>query len=39
MFYWWPLGLLWRPLWYVQAVLFVISTVLNAASHRGSQGQ
>jgi hypothetical protein len=35
MFYWWPVGLLWRPLWYVQALLFVISTVLNAASHKG----
>jgi hypothetical protein len=37
MFYWWPLGLVWRPLWYVHAVLFLISTVLNAASHRGPQ--
>jgi hypothetical protein len=37
MFYWWPLGLLWRPLWYVYLVLFVISTVLNAASHKGPQ--
>jgi hypothetical protein len=37
MFYWWPLGLLWRPLWYVQAIFFGISTALNAASHKGPQ--
>jgi hypothetical protein len=34
MFYWWPLGLIGRALWYVYAVLFVISTVLNVTSHR-----
>jgi hypothetical protein len=39
MFYWWPLGLLSRPLWYVYALLFVASTVLNVASHRGPQGR
>jgi len=33
MFYWWPLALLHRPLWYVFAVLFVISTILNITSH------
>jgi hypothetical protein len=33
MFYWWPLGLLSRPLWFVYAVLFVIATILNIASH------
>jgi len=33
MFYWWPLGLLSRPLWYVFAVLFVIGTILNITSH------
>ena len=33
MFYWWPLGLLSRPLWYAFAVLFVIGTVLNITSH------
>ena len=33
MFYWWPVGLLNRPLWYLYAVLFVISTILNIASH------
>lgn len=36
MFYWWPLGLVSRPLWYVYAVLFVISTMLNVTSYRGS---
>jgi hypothetical protein len=34
MFYWWPLGLLSRPLWIAFGVLFVIGTVLNAISHR-----
>ena len=33
MFYWWPLGLLSRPLWFAYAVLFVISTILNITSH------
>jgi len=33
MFYWWPLAPLYRPLWYVYAVLFVISMVLNLISH------
>jgi len=33
MFYWWPLALLYRPLWYAYAVLFVISMVLNLMSH------
>jgi len=33
MFYWWPLGLLSRPLWFVYAVLFVIATILNITSH------
>ena len=33
MFYWWPLGLLSRPLWVVFAVLFVIGTALNVTSH------
>jgi hypothetical protein len=34
MFYWWPLGLIGRPLWYAYAVLFCISTGLNVWSHR-----
>ena len=33
MFYWWPLALLHRPLWFVFAGLFVISTILNLTSH------
>jgi hypothetical protein len=33
MFYWWPIGLLNRPLWFVYAILFVIATVLNITSH------
>ena len=33
MFYWWPLGLLSRPLWFVFAILFVIGTILNVTSH------
>ena len=33
MFYWWPLALLYRPLWFVFAGLFVISTILNISSH------
>ena len=33
MFYWWPLALLYRPLWFVFGGLFVISTILNITSH------
>ncbi len=33
MSYWWPLGLIMRPLWFVYAILFIISTVLNLISH------
>lgn len=39
MFYWWPLGLIYRPLWYLYAVLFVVSSVLNLASHKGRPGR
>jgi hypothetical protein len=39
MFYWWPLALLWKPLWYIYAVLFVTSTILNVTSHKGAQDQ
>jgi hypothetical protein len=35
MFYWWPLGLIGRALWYAYGVLFLISTALNITSHRG----
>jgi len=33
MFYWWPLWNLSRPLWVAFAILYVIGTVLNIASH------
>lgn len=33
MFYWWPLALISRPLWFVYAVLFIIGTILNITSH------
>ena len=36
MFYWFPLKLISKPLWYVYAVLFVISTLLNVTSHKKS---
>lgn len=32
-FYWWPVGLLSRSLWFAYTALFVIATVLNVASH------
>ena len=34
LFYWFPLGLIARSLWYLFTVHFVISTVLNLSSHR-----
>lgn len=39
MLYWWPLGALWRPLWYAQGLLFVVSTVLNVTSHNAVHSQ
>lgn len=33
MFYWFPLGNIYRPLWFVYGVLFVISSILNISSH------
>lgn len=33
MFYWWPLARIKRPLWYIYAALFVVSTYLNISSH------
>jgi hypothetical protein len=33
MFYWWPLGLLSRPLWFIFGGLFIIGTILNIRSH------
>lgn len=38
MFYWWPLALLNKRAWYVYAVLFVISTILNVTSHKKDNG-
>jgi hypothetical protein len=34
MLYWWPLGLIYKPLWYGYAGLFIISTYLNVTSHQ-----
>jgi len=34
MFYWFPLALIWKPLWYYYAVLFAVSTLLNLISHK-----
>ena len=33
MFYWFPLGNISRPLWYLYGVLFALSTYLNITSH------
>ncbi len=33
MFYWFPLLRLWKPLWYAFALLYIVSTYLNATSH------
>ena len=33
MFYWWPVGLLSRPLWFIYAFLFVVATYLNISSY------
>ena len=33
MFYWFPVGMLSRPLWYLYAALFGLSTYLNITSH------
>ena len=33
MFYWWPLLRINRPLWFVYAGLYIISTILNISSH------
>ena len=34
MFYWWPLALIYKPLWYGYAILYIISTILNVTSHK-----
>lgn len=36
MFYWWPLARFSQPLWLAYGFLFVVATVLNIASHRGT---
>lgn len=36
MFYWWPLALIYKPLWYAYGLLFLTSTFLNVTSHKGS---
>ena len=33
IFYWWPLATIQRPLWFIYAALFVISSILNVSSH------
>jgi len=33
MFYWWPLGLIQRRLWFIYGILFILGTVLNVISH------
>lgn len=37
MFYWFPLALLGKPLWYAYALLFILSTILNVTSHKATQ--
>jgi len=34
MFYWWPLGLVYKPLWYAYTILFLVSTYFNVTSHK-----
>lgn len=38
MFYWFPLAQISKPLWYVYAILFIVSTVLNVTSHKVPEG-
>lgn len=38
MFLWFPLNLVWKPLFYIQGGLFVISTLLNVTSHKPGGG-
>jgi hypothetical protein len=33
MFYWWPVGQLVRPLWFLYAAFFALGTYLNITSH------
>lgn len=34
MFYWWLLAVIYKPLWYAYALLFIASTILNVTSHQ-----
>jgi hypothetical protein len=34
LFYWWPLALIYKPFWYIYAILFIASTILNVTSHK-----
>jgi hypothetical protein len=34
VFYWFPLALIDKTLWYMYAVLFIISACLNITSHK-----
>jgi len=34
MFYWFPLALVSKPLWYAYALLFIVNTILNVTSHK-----
>jgi hypothetical protein len=38
MFYWFPFALIYKPLWYVYAALFVASTMFNVTSHKVPKG-
>ena len=38
MFYWFPLARISKPLWYIYALLFLASTILNITSHKKSLG-
>lgn len=37
MFYWWPLANISKSLWYLAAILFILSTILNTTSHKGNK--
>jgi hypothetical protein len=37
MFFWWPLGGIWRPGWYIFAALFVLATYLNVISRKAPE--
>lgn len=37
MFYWFPLALISKPLWYIYAVFFIASSMLNVFSHARRQ--